>query len=104
MVQVPQLHMTGSLNAGRPVVAAVFVFDAVVTVVDVTAVVFRLAVAAAVVVVVLCAAAAAELPVAVSAVEAFVIGALVVHDVAVAAAGLQALLRAVARGHCFVAD
>lgn len=80
-------------------VAAVFVFDVVVTAVAVTAV-FRFAV-----VVVLCAAAAAELAVAVSAAEVFVIGALV-HDVAVAvvAAGPQALLRAFARGHCFVAD
>lgn len=79
-------------------VAAVFVFDVVVTAVAVTAVVFRFAV-----VVILCA--AAELAVAVSAAEVFVIGALV-HDVAVAvvAAGPQALLRAFARGHCFVVD
>lgn len=81
-------------------VAAVFVFDVVVTAVAVTAVVFQFAV-----VVILCAAAAAELAVAVSAAEVFVIGALV-HDVAVAvvAAGPQALLRAFARGHCFVVD
>lgn len=83
-------------------------FGAVVTVVvqHVTAVAFRSAVAAAVVVVVLCVVAAAEQAVTVSAVEMFVIGALVVHDVAeVAVAAVpQALLKAVARGHCFVVD
>lgn len=99
-----------------------FVFGAVVTVVVlhvaaadvgvVFAVVFQSAavvvgVAAAVVpCVVAAAAAAAELAVAVSAVEMFEIGVLVVHDVAAAAVAAepQVLPTAFARAHCFVGD
>ncbi len=86
------------LNVAAADVVVVFAAlrqSAVVVVVVVAVVVVRVVVAAA-----------AELAEAVDTVEMFVIGVLVVHDVAVAVvvAGPQALLTTFARGHCFVAD
>lgn len=76
--------------------AAVTVADSVV----VSAVLFQFAV----VVVVLYFVADVEMTVAVSAAEMFVIGVLVVHDVAVVVAGLQAHLITFVRGRCFAVD
>lgn len=96
MEQVPPLTTTDYSDPGRPAAAAVFVLTGVV--------VFQYAVVVAAVV--LYVAADAERAVPVIAVERFVIGALVVPDVAVAVvvAGPQALPKAFVRGHCFVVD
>lgn len=109
--RVPPLQRTGYLDAGCPVADAVFVVTVVVCVAaaDVAVAVFGLVLQSVVVAAEalnVVAAAAAALAVAVSAVEMFVFGVLVVHDVAAAvvAAGPQALPTAFARGRCFAVD
>lgn len=88
------------------VVTVVALNVAAADVVVVLAVVHQSAVVVVAAAVVRCVVAAAGLAEAVNAVERFVIGVLVVHDVAVAVvvAGPQALPTAFARGHCFVVD
>lgn len=101
-MQAPLQQLTDCSSAGCPGAAAVLVFAAVVTVAVLyvaAAVVADVQRAVAAAAVALCVVAAA-----VSAVAMTVIGVFVAHDVAEVAAGLQELLAAFAKGHCFVED
>lgn len=102
-VQVSPRQVTDCLNVVRAA-TAVFVFGAVVAAVAVAVVAVVFAVELQSSVGVLCVVAVFEPAVAVSAVEMFVIGVLVVHAVAVAVAGPPALLTTFATGHYFVVD